>query len=191
MDGSGRSFSGWLDGGTSIVYLIQDVSQQVLAIVRQRLDNGETRDLVRLPFKRNMNLYQVDVSPDGQRVAFAVIPDSAARSALQVVSAGGGEPRELFRASEGETIGGLAWSTDSRNIFFVLSNGKQARVMRVAATGGPAQETGVVMDGMMRYLRAHPDGQHVGFTAGSSAREVWIMENFLPKTETPARARRR
>lgn len=75
------------------------------------------------------------------------------------------------------------WSADSRYVFFALSNEERARVMRVAATGGPAQETGVVMDGMIRCLRSHPDGQHVGFTAGSQALEVWIMENFLPRQD--------
>jgi hypothetical protein len=33
--------------------------------------------------------------------------------------------------------------------------------MRIAATGGPAQETGVVMDGSMRYPR-YPDSQRIG-----------------------------
>lgn len=191
VEGSGRSFVGWSADAMSVVYLIQDVSQQVLAIVKQRLDTGVSTDLVRLPFKRGTNLYQADVSPDGQQLVFAVIPDSGARSTLRIASSEGGEYRELFRSSEGESIGALAWSADSRNIFFVLGNGKKAHVMRIAATGGPAQETGVVMDGTIRYLRAHPDGQHIGFSAGTQAREVWIMENFLPRTAAPKQNRQR
>lgn len=108
VDGAGRSFAGWSDDAKSIVYWIQDLSHQTLAIVRQRLDNGESKDVFRMPFKRNTNLYQADVSPDGKQVAFAVIPDSAAPTILQVVSSEGGETRQLFRAPERTTIGSLA-----------------------------------------------------------------------------------
>jgi hypothetical protein len=35
-------------------------------------------------------------------------------------------------------------------------------------------------------LRFHPDGKRIAFTAGSYSGEVWVLENFLPKTEAQA-----
>ncbi|MHB1193400.1 MAG: tetratricopeptide repeat protein [Longimicrobiales bacterium] len=189
-EGDGLWFAGWAADPASVVYWIQDQSHQTLAIVRQRLDNGESKDLVRLDWSPKTNLYMAGVSPDGRQVAFASFPTAGVPSTLQVVSSDGGEIRELFQAPrepDGAYVGlGLAWSTDSRHVFFVLQGGGKARLMRVAATGGPAQETGVVMDGMITQLRALPDGRRLSFTAGGQAVEVWIMENFLPKTEAPA-----
>jgi hypothetical protein len=63
--------------------------------------------------------------------------------------------------------------------------------MRVAATGGLAQETGVVMGGKIGGLRTHPDGQRLSFTLFRGSGEVWIMENFLPKSESPPGGRGR
>jgi len=189
VEGSGRFLAGWSADPASVVYWIQDQSHQTLAIARQRLDNGESEDLVRLEWAPWTNLYVADVSPDGRQVAFASFPSQGAPSTLQVVSSNGGEVRQLFQAPrepDGAYVGlGLAWSTDSRHVFFVLQGGGKARLMRVAATGGAAQETGVVMDGMITQPRALPDGQRIGFTAGDQAVEVWIMENFLPQETGP------
>jgi Tol biopolymer transport system component len=188
VEGGSRWLAGWSADAESIIYWTQDQSQKSLAIVRQRLDNGESKDLVRLVWTPKTNLYMADVSPDGMQVAFASFPNPGDPSTLQVVSSDGGGVRQLFQAprdSEETYIGmGLTWSADSRYIFFILQDGEKSRLMRVPATGGPPQETGLVMDGMISQLSAHPDGQRFSITAGSQMWEVWIMENFLPKAET-------
>jgi Tol biopolymer transport system component len=184
VDGPSRQFAGWSADAGSIIYWIQDLPHQRLAVVAQRIDNGDSKDLFLMSWKRSANLYQADVSPDGRQVAFVVIADSGAHTTLRVMSTEGGESRQLFEAPRSDDpIGSLAWSADSRYVFFGLRNGEKARVMRIAAAGGPAQETGVTMDGSIRYLRAHPDGQRIGFTAGNSANEIWVMENFLPRPQ--------
>ncbi len=38
----------------------------------------------------------------------------------------------------------------------------------------------------MGSLGFHPYGQRIAFTAGHHGREVWVLENFLPKPETNA-----
>lgn len=193
VEGDGLWFAGWSADATSIMYWVQELSQP-LAIVRRRLDTGESKDLFSMPWTQNTNLYGADASPDGRQVAFALVPNPGEPTTLRVVSSEGGEARTLFQAPSEDWIGiSLAWSTDSRYIFFVLhkKTRESSRIMRVAAAGGPAQETGVVMDGMVNYLRTHPDGQRMSFTAYSQAAEVWIMENFLPKAESPAGGRQR
>ncbi|MDP2959448.1 MAG: tetratricopeptide repeat protein [Longimicrobiales bacterium] len=189
----GRWFAGWSADATSIIYRIHDPLQP-LAIVSQRLDTGESKTLFSMMWEPNTNLYGADVSPDGRQVAFASVPNPGDPTTLRVVSSEGGEARTLFQAPSEDWIGrSLAWSTDSRYIFFVLhkKTRESSRIMRVAATGGPAQETGVVVDGMFNYMRPHPDGRRMSFTAYSEGLEVWIMENFLPKAEAPAGGRQR
>jgi hypothetical protein len=29
----------------------------------------------------------------------------------------------------------------------------------------------------------HPDGRHIAFVAGGNKGEVWVMEDFLPRTK--------
>ncbi|MDP2957263.1 MAG: tetratricopeptide repeat protein [Longimicrobiales bacterium] len=191
VEGGGRWFAGWSADATSIIYWIQNMPQP-LAIVSQRLDTGESKTLFSMEWKPQTNLYAADVSPDGRQVAFVSFPDPGARTTLHVVSSEGGETRTLFQAPEEYHIGvALAWSTDGRYVFFELSNGNDHRLMRVAATGGPAQETDMVIGGRIAHLRMHPDGQRLSFTLFRDSGEVWIMEDFLPKPESPAGGRQR
>jgi hypothetical protein len=32
----------------------------------------------------------------------------------------------------------------------------------------------------MTYVRLHPDGTRVAYSAGARQEEVWVIENFLP-----------
>jgi hypothetical protein len=32
------------------------------------------------------------------------------------------------------------------------------------------------------WVRVHPDGRHVAFGTSKASTEVWVMENFLPKS---------
>ena len=200
-DGRGRYFAGWSADAKSVIYRLQDFAHRTSAVIKQRLDNSEVQDLFRVSGTRT-NLTEADVSPDGKQVAFVFFADSSLPPTLQVVSADGGDTRQVLRAPAGYEIGTLTWSADSRYIFFVLNRAaadsasaagsgvEKSRIMRVAATGGPAQETGVAMD-HIGWLHAHPDGQHVGFTAGGQAMEVWLMENFLPKADAGATSKPR
>jgi Tol biopolymer transport system component len=114
----------------------------------------------------------------------------------------GGEARQVYQPARGFDLGDAVWSGDGRYILFVenhvvrnargieVSDRKAARLMRLRVSDGQAQETGVVMDNI-QYLRPHPDGQQIAFTAGLQMNEVWAMENFLPKPATPAAPRKR
>jgi Tol biopolymer transport system component len=123
VDGPSRQFAGWSADTGSIIYWIQDLPHQTVAVVRQRIDNGESRDLFRMSWKRSANLYQADVSRDGQQVAFVVFPDSAAPATLRVMSTDGGESRQLFGSQDRRADWKLAWSADSQYVF-VLGNEK-------------------------------------------------------------------
>ena len=100
----------------------------------------------------------------------------------------GGEPRELCRFEKGELIFSITWTVDGKYILFAIKGPRQDKwdLCRIPAKGGELEKLGLEMIGI-RDLSFHPDGRHiVFFSHGSTVKpnEVWVMENFLPVTET-------
>ena len=200
--GASRYMAGWSADGRSIVYRIQDVPGRTFALVRQSIDGSDSTDLLRVSGKRHASLSHADVSPDGRQVVFTLVVDSGQAKTLQIVPTTGGEARQIYQPPADYELGDVTWSGDGRYIVFVesrvgrnergiaVSDRRKMRLMRLAVGGGAAEETGVVMDNI-QYMRRHPDGQRVAFTAGLQTNEVWAMENFLPKPGTPTPSRKR
>jgi dipeptidyl aminopeptidase/acylaminoacyl peptidase len=92
----------------------------------------------------------------------------------------------LFRTEKGGWIQTLDWTPDGRYLLFsqmkAENEGKNFVdvLWMVSVSGGNPQETGITMDSI-GHLRIHPDGQQIAFTAGKRGKEVWAMENILPK----------
>ena len=59
-----------------------------------------------------------------------------------------------------------------------LSEGPE-RLWSIPAVGGEPRNLGLARN-RLRYLRCHPDGRQLAFTAGEFKVELWAMENFLP-----------
>jgi Tol biopolymer transport system component len=183
---------GFSSDGGSIICLQQDFAHMSFGIVKQDLKSGQTQDIFR---STSGNVYPVVVSNDGRQAAFGFWGDTGS---LQVVSTAGGEPRVVYRFGYHESTQSLAWSADGRHLFFALIRedpGKaiglpQRSLWRVPVTGGAPEETGISMD-RLRQMGPHPDGQRITFTSGQRAVEVWVMENFLPKTDRPPRPKQR
>jgi len=69
---------------------------------------------------------------------------------------------------------------DGRYILFGVSRGKEPELWRISAEGGQPQNLGIRMEGI-HTLSVHPDGRRIAFSGGSIIREVWALENYLPK----------
>jgi Tol biopolymer transport system component len=102
---------------------------------------------------------------------------------------GGGEPRELLRASDPEQFALAGWTTDGLNLLVVRRTQRPNRppteprndtLWLVPTTGAVPVSTGLTMDGL-RDLSIHPDGRQIAFNAGFKRGELWVMENLLPK----------
>ena len=107
-----------------------------------------------------------------------------------VLPIAGGEPRELLRAQEPETISVPAWMPDSRHIIYarsVAGEKPEFELWRISVEGGEPQNLGLRMEARVPYgLSVHPDGKRIAFTAGTEREEIWVLKNFLP---APKRAK--
>ena len=132
-------------------------------------------------------LGNLSLSPDGRWLAFGLALQPTKTAQLLVVSTGGGRPRELFsQANAGVAFGVGEWTRDGRRILFVRTtpDAEQKHVgelWAVSLDGEPPQRLGLSMRAL-RDVRVSPDGVHVSFTSGYPETDLWVFENFLPKT---------
>ncbi|HEV2491318.1 MAG TPA: hypothetical protein VGT03_16055 [Candidatus Acidoferrales bacterium] len=193
-DGDEFGYSAWSPDGESIFH------RQGGRIVVQELQSGREVELYRaaqatfvatdkdtLPF----SVQSLALSSDGQQLAF--VRGEKDGTAIILLPASGGEPRELLRAHNPETISCLDWTPDGRHLIFGMQQGtgeeRRFRFLRIAAQGGEAEELGLAMNDVWLYgLSVHPDGQRVAFTTGSKtyddAHEVWVLKDFLPAAKS-------
>ena len=167
--------------GKTLFYLME---AKATSLLMRDLGTGHEKVLYRADgYTSNLAL-----SPDGRQLAFTT-HDKVTRSVLlMVMSAAGGEPRELLRLQDRVTS--LAWTPDRLEILFGRRGGtslqeQTVELWRISAEGGEPQKLGLAMEGL-RELRIHPDGKRIAFSAGESKAEIWVLENFLPKPETKA-----
>ena len=159
-----------------------------VSIVVRDLESGEERDLLRAVDPSFIRRPFV-LSPDGQRLAFFMGERGTDSSALTVMPAAGGEPRELLRVQSalipGANFYALAWTADSRELIFGRTGERRTlevpvELWRISAEGGEPQRVGLAMK-ELRHLRVHPDGRRITFDASERKEEIWVMENFLPQ----------
>ncbi len=180
----------WSPDEKEIFYRRRDRTTKQSSLIVRSLETGEEKELYRVAapsFLRNSAL-----SRDGRQLALTTNDPTTRSEVLMVIPAAGGEPRELLRLQEPEPItplGGLAWTPDGSQILFLrgrLSLQKQTFTLwRIPVQGGEPQKLELAMD-QLRDMTLHPDGRRVAFTAGQYKAEVWVLENFLPKTEAQA-----
>jgi Tol biopolymer transport system component len=128
------------------------------------------------------------LAPDGGKLVFSeeVGPGREHVCALKIFPVEGGEPRTIFETAKGGWIETLDWTPDGRFILFTQmtaeKDGKNTRdhIWMISAQGGEPRETGISSDSI-KHLRVSPDGRHIAFTSGKRGKEVWAIENFLPK----------
>ncbi|MEE8325790.1 MAG: tetratricopeptide repeat protein [candidate division NC10 bacterium] len=125
------------------------------------------------------------ISPDGMQLAFFETDKNFKPTAIKTMPVSGGEPRTLLALQEDNACCvsvGLSWTPDGR--YVLIGGSKASELWAIPAEGGPPRkiETGV----NITDLSPHPDGRHVAFAGRDpkQAREVWVMENFLPEPVT-------
>ena len=147
------------------------------------MDSGFEREIYK--FTDNAWGAIPEISPDGKEVAF-LLRDSNG-FALMVTPTDGGAARELARVKrpmEFQGTKGLAWSPDSRQIYYLKRAESKSphELFRIAATGGQEESVGLKAADI-RDLNIAPDGSRIAFSIGNVWKpEIWAIENFLPAT---------
>ncbi len=175
----------WFPDGKRLLYSRGESATTTGGTLVHDLQTGRETELFRAA--PGVKVDDIALSPDGQRVALALLEQQTRSSVLKVLPVAGGEASELVRAKEPEVIVGdsLSWSSDSRYIVFgraqTTGQERKTQLLAISSRGGEPHALGLAMDSV-RNVSFHPDGRHLAFAAreGKDKVEVWVMENFLP-----------
>lgn len=165
-----------------------------------RDDNGPVRHIaLERAFRQ---IYRLRWSPDA-RLLLANGTDSDGRFGVYTIAVATGKVRAV---ENGDRVWGRdpfpQWSSDGRAVLFHarepngagralfardLTTGRERRVDDLASSllAGrrrlEPQKLDLDMPGI-REVRVHADGSRVAFFVERTAAELWVMENFLPRT---------
>jgi dipeptidyl aminopeptidase/acylaminoacyl peptidase len=122
------------------------------------------------------------ISPDGKNVAFVVtqadMKTNFRNSDVWLVSADGGEPRQLTRSPKRDDQ--PRWSSDSRSLAFISDREGKAQVYVLSIDGGEARKMTDVQTAVQSFEWS-PDGKRIAYIAAdpvSEAREKEKKEGF-------------
>ena len=127
------------------------------------------------------------MSPDGR--SFVASPQTVGPSPetrLLVVPVDGGPARELMRLTPPDAIvGAPAWTPDGQSLLIARGHDgtpDPTRLWLVPLTGAP-REIDAVIPPPLSSVRFHPDGRRLLVVGGEARYELWVLENFLRRTE--------
>ncbi len=146
----------------------------IMSIRVRDIQSGEEEEIYQK--KNALESHYVALSSDGKWIAF---DDREQGRVLKVMETKGGESRELYRMTPGESFTSFDWRPETREIFFTkYLSGTPRQLWRVNLERGEPQRIDLSMR-RLRELRFHPDGERFAFSAGYIEAEVWVMENLL------------
>jgi Tol biopolymer transport system component len=155
------------------------------AFFERDMVSGAERQIIR---RARLSIH-ISLSPDGRWIA-AMTADAAGQAAI-VFPASGGEARELMRTNQA-SLAIAFWAPDSNSVILTRGTFRDRWVepvdyWQVPVSGGEPKRTDLKIDSatspQWTWPRLHPDGRQVAFTTGGQSKnEVWVLENFLPKS---------
>ncbi|MBK5292530.1 MAG: PD40 domain-containing protein [Acidobacteriia bacterium] len=182
--GDGPGFPAWAPDGKKLYFRGRVVvgEREEFAFFEWDPASGVRRELIRLP-----NLGFMFLSPDGRYIATATraFDPSIKTSSVLLVPVAGGEPKELARVEQPQTVAVGGWAPDSRSLVFTKGSGRRPFTSQsefwITSLDGQSRKLDVGFDGNFGPFRVHPDGRQIMFGVSGPRKpaEVWVLENFL------------
>jgi Tol biopolymer transport system component len=168
--------------GRTLIYANGANGGRVEQFLAQDLETGHVR---RIRDITPLDLSGLALSPNGRQIAFETQARGAA--VLKIISVAGGEPHQIYRLKNPAEFpwDTLAWTPDgSRIVFGIVPGGwdltrQRTELWEIAVDGGKAQKLDLSMEQISR-LRVSPAGHQIAFEAGTSSKEIDVLENLLP-----------
>jgi dipeptidyl aminopeptidase/acylaminoacyl peptidase len=152
-----------------------------VAVVERNLRTGVERDV----FTGTGLGGDIDVSPDGTHVAVKQLDGASRTTRLLVIPFKAGAPREVLTAKEPDLLGAVEWAPDSKRLVVGQRVSSETMVSIVPTDGSPSKKLDLGpdfgrSDGGGSGFRVSRDGR-IALLVGSNSREVWALENILPR----------
>ncbi|MFQ5753348.1 MAG: hypothetical protein ACE5HI_15260 [bacterium] len=150
--------------------------------------NGELKQIFTLPSEWAMSGL-LELSPNGKK-AFALVGNESGR-ALWILPFDGSNPEEILKCNRPANIATPTWSPDGKKIAYLYiddmwGESEGYNIWVISVVGGVPKKLDITVPGKIMIFRPawSPDGTKIAFTIDRSVSEAWVMENFLPITET-------
>jgi Tol biopolymer transport system component len=136
-------------------------------------------------------LMSIALSPDGEQLAFIGAGEKTGSTGICIMPSKGGPQTQLADIGSPDWASRVIdWTPDGRYLVYATILPKTHNtnlgqtsweLWRISSQGGEPQRLGLTVDGLLRHLSIHPDGQRIVYYAWRGSSEIWVMENFLPK----------
>ncbi len=178
-EGSGFHSPRCSPDGKKVFYEIDSWEDNIFRVMCYNFETGHQKEI----YRSSSQIIRLDISPDGKWLAFLEMADGT----LKVIPSEGGQSKVLHKFKDDWSTS-VAWSPDGKYLFFSRipeGSGKTGRIelWRIPKEGGDPVKYPLEAKGI-ENLRIHPDGQKITFNTFKANRELWVMENFLPKPKS-------
>ena len=166
----------WSRDGSKIYYTrALDSDDGEVSVMEHNLATHSERELFRSSLEMVTGV-GFSLSPDGNWLAVRLTALDGSEKSLVLIPTLGGEPRELTTALN---IRPPTWAPDSSAIIVGLKKEGGEAYWRLPLSGG--EPTKLDWEIPVSWIDLHPDGRQITYSLDRTVREVWALENFLPR----------
>jgi Tol biopolymer transport system component len=115
-----------------------------------------------------------DLSPDGSRIAVAMLEGPSAR--IRILSLTGGAPKDIV-VDGWSAFQSIEWAADGKG-WYVASRSAAANTLLFIDPQGHAFPLRQSPSGYDTYAVPSPDGRHLAFLEYTTANNAWMIEDF-------------
>ncbi len=167
--------------GKSVYYTNFQWTEKLVTIIRHNLETGQEKEVYRKAAPPDIG--DMAISPDGNYLSFSTADSITNKGhVIRIVPTAGGETWDLLKGKL-ENFANHVWTPDGKTILYIeiTASPKEEKreLWQIPSAGGEPQKINIGME--LRDIQLHPDGRRIVFTSGTTSKEIWVMENFLPK----------